>query len=55
MKEYTLVVSGCDDVTYVPLTLTDDEYRFMTMVCYKTNKLSHSFCAPTMYFEDDDE
>jgi hypothetical protein len=55
MKEYTLVVSGCDDATYATLTLTDEEYYFLKAVVDKVNANSYTVCEPNMYFQEDDE
>jgi hypothetical protein len=55
MKEYTLVVSGCDDSTYLTLTLSPQEHAFLEYLCVKVADAgAGNYCAPTMYFEDDE-
>jgi hypothetical protein len=54
MKEHKLVISGCDDSTYLTLTLSTEEFHFLEYLCVKVADAGEgNYCAPTMYFDED--
>lgn len=54
MKEYTLVISGCDDSTYVKVTLNPNEHALLQFLCEQVAEAgAGNYCAPTMYFDED--
>lgn len=51
MKRYKIGIHGCDDTTYVEMTLNDEQIHLIEVLCKKSEENSTYQCMPTMEVE----
>ena len=51
MKNYTITLLGCDDITRFNMDLTNEEVDLLNRVCKLSKETSEYGCMPTMEIE----
>ena len=55
MKQYKISIDGCDDSTYINISLTDNEAEVIGRVCDQSQIESTYGCMPTMSIEENNQ
>ncbi len=53
-KKYIISLNGCDDSTYIKISLNDTEVKLVKKICRLSEKVSSYGCEPTMAVEKED-
>lgn len=51
-KRYTIILAGCDDITYFDMELTQEEYALLQKVSEMSKEASSHICMPVMRIEE---
>ena len=52
MKKYKITLQGCDDCTYIPMELNEEEVQVIIKLSKRSKELSSYGCMPTLIIEE---